>query len=103
MKHLHDSILNTAAQTGVDSRLILATVMQESKGCVRVPTTNNGFANPGLMQTFEGTASCNSGTLAGGVLTPGEVQTPCPAKVIQKMVEEGTEGISAKAMSLKYA
>lgn len=38
-----------AAASAVDHRFILATIMQESGGCVRVPTTNWGVNNPGLV------------------------------------------------------
>ena len=53
----------------VDPRFVLAIVIQESSGCVRVITTNNGVRNPGLMQGSDGTHSCNDG---------GVVQNPCP-------------------------
>ena len=60
----------------------LAIVMQESKGCVRVPTTNNGIVNPGLMQSHDGSGSC------AGV-------DPCPASTILQMIEDGTAGTSS--------
>ena len=53
----------------VDPRFVLAIVVQESSGCVRVVTTNNGVRNPGLMQDSNGSHSCNEG---------GVVQNPCP-------------------------
>lgn len=57
--------------------------MQESNGCVRVPTTNYGVRNPGLMQDHNGGASCNDG---------GYVGNPCPSDTIYKMISEGTAG-----------
>lgn len=47
---LKSSIISTSQLTMVDPRFILAIVMQESKGCARVPTTSNGVRNLGLMQ-----------------------------------------------------
>jgi len=79
---IKSSIQSVASSTGVDSRFILATVMQESEGCVRVPTTNNGVVNPGLMQSHNGAGSC-----AG--------QNPCPASQIQQMIQDGTAGTSS--------
>jgi hypothetical protein len=79
---IKSSIQSVATSTGVDSRFILATVMQESEGCVRVPTTNNGVTNPGLMQSHNG-----AGTCAG--------KNPCPASEIQQMIQDGTAGTSS--------
>ena len=76
------AIGQAASQTGVDNRFILAIIMQESKGCVRVPTTNNGVVNPGLMQSHNG-----SGTCAG--------VNPCPNAKITKMVMDGTAGTAS--------
>ncbi|KAI9720843.1 MAG: hypothetical protein M1812_002682 [Candelaria pacifica] len=51
---IHDAIQTVAKDSLVDHRFILAVVMQESLGCVHVPTTNNGVKNPGLMQSHNG-------------------------------------------------
>ncbi|OKL55489.1 hypothetical protein UA08_09182 [Talaromyces atroroseus] len=76
------AIESVASASGVDERFILAIVMQESEGCVRVPTTNNGVVNPGLMQSHDGTGTC--------------VDTnPCPQSEITQMIEDGTEGTSS--------
>jgi hypothetical protein len=40
----------TSTATGVDHRFVLAVLMQESHGCVRVNVTSGGVRNPGLMQ-----------------------------------------------------
>jgi tetrahydromethanopterin S-methyltransferase subunit D len=61
--------------------------MQESHGCVRVKTTWYPYRNPGLMQCFEGDASCD------GV-------NPCPDSTIEAMVREGTAGHGAKNVGL---
>ena len=74
-----DLAIHEKARThNVDPRFILATVVQESGGCVRAPTTKNATPNPGLMQSFGG-ASCHG-------------QVPCPSETIRQMVEDGTGG-----------
>ena len=76
---IYDGIQAIAQQSGVDHRFILAVIMyevlssiyskptwrtnnefyrQESGGCVRVPSTANGYSNPGLMQSFQGYYTC---------------------------------------------
>lgn len=76
---IKSAISQVAGEGNVDQRFILAIVMQESKGCVRVPTTNNGVVNPGLMQSHNGSGSC-----AG--------QNPCPDETIVQMIRDGTTG-----------
>ena len=82
---IYDAIQQVAKETKVDHRFILATIMQESGGCVRVPTSNYGVRNPGLMQDHDGDATCNSDITH-------KVQYPCPNGVILEMVREGTAG-----------
>ncbi len=60
-------------------------MMQESKGCVRAPTTNYGVTNPGLMQSHDGAGSCNNGA----------VQNPCPSSEITQMITDGATGTAA--------
>lgn len=84
---IKSAISSIAESTGVDSRFILAIVMQESNGCVRVKTTNYGVNNPGLMQSHDGTGSCND----------GNPLTPCPQSQIHQMIQDGTAGTSAGA------
>ena len=79
---IDSAIQQLSGQTGVDARFILAIVMQESKGCVRVITTGNGITNPGLMQSHDG-----SGTCVG--------QDPCPDSEITQMITDGTAGTSS--------
>lgn len=67
---------SAAQQSGVDKRFLLSVMIQESKGCVRAPTTNYGQNNPGLMQSFNGEASC-----AGS--------SSCSNDEIEKMILEG--------------
>lgn len=83
---IYNAIQSVAAATKVDHRFILAVMMQESKGCVRVNTTGNGVRNPGLMQDHDGPHSCNDG---------GNVQVPCPDAEIQGMIQDGTGGTAA--------
>ncbi|KAL7917408.1 hypothetical protein ACQKWADRAFT_324669 [Trichoderma austrokoningii] len=78
-----DGIQMAASATGVDHRMILAIIMQESHGCVRVNTSNFGVRNPGLMQDHNGAATCNEN---------GDVQNPCPSATIYQMISEGTAG-----------
>lgn len=82
ISYIKSAIQSVASASGVDERFILAIVMQESEGCVRVPTTNNGVVNPGLMQSHDGTGTC------AGV-------NPCPQSEITQMIEDGTEGTSS--------
>lgn len=76
---IKSSIDDVAKSAGVDKRFILTIIMQESKGCVRVPITNNGVRNPGLMQSHDGTGNC-AGT------------NPCPKSTILQMIKDGVEG-----------
>ncbi|KAL4913991.1 hypothetical protein BDW62DRAFT_191410 [Aspergillus aurantiobrunneus] len=78
------AIKEVSSSSGVDPRFILAVVIQESNGCVRAPTSNNGVINPGLMQSHNGQGSCNDGS--------GNVQSPCPADTIKQMIHDGTVG-----------
>ncbi|KAH8706017.1 hypothetical protein BGW36DRAFT_285615 [Talaromyces proteolyticus] len=83
IQELQDAINQVAQETFVDHRFILAVVLQESNGCVRVHTTGNGVTNPGLMQSHAGSGTCNDN---------GSVQNPCPDSEIVQMIEDGTAG-----------
>ncbi|EPS31169.1 peptidoglycan binding domain-containing protein [Penicillium oxalicum 114-2] len=87
MADMKSAIIKIAGESGVDARFILAIIMQESNGCVRVHTTNNGVVNPGLMQSHNGKGSCNT-----GINAPENVQNPCPASEIEQMIRDGTMG-----------
>jgi hypothetical protein len=80
---LQSAIRQVSSETGVDARYILAIIIQESKGCVRVKTTENGVRNPGLMQDHDGSATCNDN---------GVVRNPCPKDQITQMIRDGTAG-----------
>ncbi|KAK5165571.1 uncharacterized protein LTR77_009100 [Saxophila tyrrhenica] len=85
ISEIKSAILSAAKQYGVDERFVLAVMMQESNGCVRVHTTNNGVVNPGLFQSHDGSGSCNN----------GQVMNPCPQSQIQQMVNDGVGGTPA--------
>ena len=84
LSYLASSIQSVATSSDVDARFILAIVLQESNGCVRVGTTDNGVSNPGLMQSHSGTGSCGNNK-----------QSPCPENEILQMIKDGTEGTSS--------
>lgn len=83
IEDIQNGIQQIANETDVDSRYILAILLQESLGCVRAPTTNGGVTNPGLMQSHDGSGSCNRN---------GNVQTPCPGDEIIQMIRDGVAG-----------
>ena len=78
---IESTIQAISSQNNVDSRFILAIIMQESNGCVRAPTTFGSVPNPGLMQSHDGPGTCNSG---------GTVLNPCPQNEITQMVTDGS-------------
>ncbi|KAI4234939.1 MAG: hypothetical protein L6R40_006607 [Gallowayella cf. fulva] len=73
---IHEAIEKVSRSSGVDVRCILCIIVQESGGNVRIPTTNNGVRNPGLMQSHNGVA-----------FDPAH-----PKESILQMVRDGTEG-----------
>ena len=78
--NIKKAIQEVSGESGVKPEFILAIVMQESKGCVRAPTTNYGYDNPGLMQSFQGVHSCNPN---------GQGVVPCPYDQIKGMIADG--------------
>lgn len=48
--NIHTAILQVASNTGIDSRVILAIIMQETHGKVNTPNASDGQDTPGLMQ-----------------------------------------------------
>ncbi|KAL9107169.1 MAG: hypothetical protein Q9227_007869 [Pyrenula ochraceoflavens] len=83
IRYIKDAIQSQSHATKVDPRFILATVLQESGGCVRVKTTKYAINNPGLMQDHNGSHSCNDGK---------HVLDPCPKDQIVGMITDGTSG-----------
>ena len=51
---IKQDVQQVASESGVDPRVILAVILQESTCELNVPTTNGGVRNPGLMQSFNG-------------------------------------------------
>jgi hypothetical protein len=92
--HIRSSILSVANDTYMDPRFMLAVTMQESNGCVRVVSTVGSNSNPGLMQSFEGSGSCNSG---------GTTLIPCPSSVIRQMIVDGTAAPNINGVTLVSA
>jgi LysM repeat protein len=73
------AITTVSQESGIDARVILCIIMQESGGNVRVGNTNNGVNNTGIMQAFNG-VSFNPSDPAGSIL---------------QMVRDGTEGTAS--------
>lgn len=87
------AINDVAKETLLDHRFILAIIMQESGGCVRVPTSYFVLRNPGLMQTRNGNAFCNDcheNSTCEDEMSEGH--SPCPPETIVNMVREGAIG-----------
>lgn len=80
------AITIVSQESGIDARVILCIIMQESGGNVRVGNTFNGVNNTGIMQAFNG-VSFNPSDPAGSIL---------------QMVRDGTEG-TASGPGLKQA
>ncbi|KAL8243713.1 hypothetical protein R6Q59_009971 [Mikania micrantha] len=80
---IFNGIQQVALETKIDHRFILAIMMQESAGCVRVSTTGHTYRNPGLMQDHEGNATCNEN---------GYAPFPCPNGTITQMIRDGASG-----------
>ncbi|KAI4254434.1 MAG: hypothetical protein LQ352_003105 [Teloschistes flavicans] len=80
---IHNATLLIGIETNLDPRFILAIILQESSGCVRVPTSYYSVRNPGLMQDHNGPATCNED--AAPVY-------PCPYTAIEEMIREGSAG-----------
>jgi hypothetical protein len=80
VQNIYDAIINASLQANVKKEFIFAIMMQESKGCVRAPTTDGEFRNPGLMQSHNGNGTCNDKYV---------IQNPCPADEILQMLLQG--------------
>ena len=92
---LKSAIQKVSESTGVDSRFILAIVMQESVGCVRVWSTSYSVVNPGLMQSHDG-ISCNTARAAGGAIVEnGTASVPCSSNAITQMISDVVKGTAS--------
>ncbi|CAO1604300.1 MAG: hypothetical protein LQ349_002758 [Xanthoria aureola] len=73
---IKEAIETVSRSSRVDVRAILCIIVQESGGNPRIPTTNNGVRNPGLMQSHNG----------------AEFNPARPKESILQMVRDGSEG-----------
>ncbi|VUC24327.1 unnamed protein product [Clonostachys rosea] len=80
--YIKNALVQVSGEAGIDKRFLLAVMMQESKGCVRVKTTYNGVTNPGLMQSHNGAGTC------AGV-------NPCSQAQVLQMIRDGSTGTSS--------
>lgn len=81
------AVTNVATAAKIDPRFVLAIVMQESNGCVRIKKTSSGEAgviNPGLMQSFNGVGTCN--------IDDTKEVNPCGSSQITQMLIDGAQG-----------
>lgn len=78
IQDIYNAIQDRANASLVDHRLVLALILQESHGCVRVPhtTSSGGVHNTGLMQAHNG----------------AEFHASASQKSILAMVQDGTQG-----------
>lgn len=81
--NLKAAIQSAASGSKLDARFILAAVLQESKGCVRVKTTTYSVANPGLLQDHSGPGTCNPS---------GTPEQTCSKDMISQMINDGIFG-----------
>ncbi|KAM0719444.1 hypothetical protein Q7P37_005349 [Cladosporium fusiforme] len=98
---IEDSILDVSNTTGVDSRFILATIMQSSAGCVRAVSTHPSYLASGLMQSPNGANTCNQSPSMLSSLSDNSNATsgaldPCPPPKIHQMILEGTNGTDTR-------
>lgn len=85
-QEIHDGIVAASSQYGVPEQFILAVILQESHGCVRVgQTTSPGAAvpNPGIMQDHNGSHNC-----------VGAAVGACSSAEITGMIADGVDGTS---------
>lgn len=85
---INSAITSVASDSGIDPRVILCVMMQESSGNVRVPNTSSweGIVNTGLMQANHGVS----------------FDPPNPQGSITQMIKDGVEG-TASGFGLKQA
>lgn len=81
---IKEAIMTVAYESLVDPRIIFIHIIQESKGCLACPTTNNGNANPGIMQSHAGVSFVGAGA-------PKNQQK----QSILQMIRDGTSGTPA--------
>lgn len=60
---IHDDILKVATESGVDARIILAVILQESTCLLALAQTQGPIANSGLMQAHNGVSYTGRGSI----------------------------------------
>ena len=83
---IYKAIDAVGAASQVDKRVILTAIMQESSGCVNVPSTNNGVQNNGIMQSHDGASFVGNSASA-------EEQY----NSIVQMISDGVQGTAYKS------
>lgn len=78
-ENIRKALLSQSKVGGVPSTFALALMMQESLGCVHVPTTANAVQNPGLFQAHDGNGTCYQ-------------KATCSADEITQMAHDGICG-----------
>ena len=84
---LKAAIQKAATGAKLDPRFVLAVVMQESKGCVRVPSTKYSVLNPGILQDHEGKNTCNP-----AISPKSDPKKECTQSDIEGMINDGIFG-----------
>ncbi|KAF2214683.1 hypothetical protein CERZMDRAFT_90188 [Cercospora zeae-maydis SCOH1-5] len=96
---LLDLIPRISEEGGVDPRVVLAMILQESHGCLRVPETLGSHRNSGVLQSHNGNGTCNTNVIEAG--EPGPMKNPhlvsvdCPSSQIETMIRDGVLGTRA--------
>lgn len=89
---LYDAIKQVAHETRVDHRFIFASIMQESRGCVRVNSTVvDNIKNTGVLQSYKGSHTCND--------NGKNVLNPCPSDNILGQVRDGGKSQNSDTFS----
>lgn len=77
--YIQEAVNTISRESGIDRRVILCTIMQESSGNVHVRTTFGGVRNPGLMQSHNG-VEFNQNDQRGSIF---------------QMIRDGTQGTAS--------
>ncbi|PPJ56399.1 hypothetical protein CBER1_00698 [Cercospora berteroae] len=84
---------------GVDPRVVLAMMLQESHGCLRVPETQGSHRNAGVLQSHNGNGTCNTNMIEAGspgsMKDPSLISTDCSSRQIEAMIRDGILGTNA--------
>ncbi|KAM3418798.1 hypothetical protein BST61_g4768 [Cercospora zeina] len=93
---LLDFVPRISAEGGIDPRVVLAMILQESHGCLRVPETHGSHRNSGVLQSHNGDGTCNRNMIEAGERSPMKdphlVSVDCSSLQIETMVRDGVLG-----------